>query len=420
MSSIKLISKNGDFLSLLKRMEESGHTVQTYIDTEKPIYEGMLNKVHDIAELDISDGDMVLFDMVGFGKGAEVLKEKGYYVVGGGILNDRLELEREFGLQFMIDNQVPIPPSLQTDRIDEAREIIRETGKRYVFKPSGNLSTDLTYVSTGPENLLDMLDYLEDKIPEDCTFVLQEFVEGVEMSTEAWFNGNQFILPLNSTFEEKKFMSGNLGPNTGCSGNVVVWWDDHYSQIIYDLLFKNIEDSLREGGYVGPFDINAIWTPQGPMVLEFTTRFGYDAIQCSSRQIDMELGDFLSSLPELTDVPLKDSTYSMGVRVSVPPYPNDGEIPQFPLNFSRADQDMLYLSDVQLKDGKYRCAGEDGYVVCVAQDGKSLGQVARKIYSEIDKLEIPQMQYRMDIGERVEADRRAVITICDRLTRGDT
>lgn len=417
MSSIKLISKNGDFLSLLTRMEDAGHTVQAYVEGNTPIYDGLVDKVHDIAEMDIADDDMVIFDMVAGGKGADTLKDRGIYVIGGGELNDKLELDREFGLQFMEDHQVPIPPSITVNRIEEAREIIEKEDKRYVFKPSGNQSTDLTYVSSGQQNMLDMLNYLEDKIPEDTTIVLQEFVEGIEMSTEGWFNGEHFILPLNSTFEEKKFMPGNLGPNTGCSGNVVWWWDEHYSQIIYELLFKNLEESLREARYLGPLDINAIWTDNGPLVLEFTARFGYDAIQCSSRLIDMELGQFLQELNMLTEVPVKTDEYAMGVRVSVPPYPSEGDVPKYPIDVSAAKQGMLYLSDVLMQDDKLWCAGQDGYIVCVADHGNRLNRISNRIYSEIEKLEIPQMQYRIDIGERVERDRRAVITICDSLTK---
>lgn len=413
MHSFKLISKNGDFLSLLKRMSDAGHEVQAYVEGDTPIYEGIIPKVHDIAEMDIGNDDTVLFDMVGGGKGADKLKENGIYVVGGGEFNDKLELDREFGLQFMTDHQVPTPPSLTVYRIEEAREVIEKTGKRYVFKPSGNQSTDLTYVSTGPENMLDMLDYLEDKIPEDTTIVLQEFVEGIEMSTEGWFNGERFIFPLNSTFEEKKFMAGGVGPNTGCAGNTVWWWDEHYSQIIYDLLFKNLEDPLREAGYLGPLDINAIWTEDGPLVLEFTARFGYDAIQCSSRIIDLELGEFLYRLRELSEIPVKTEQYAMGVRVSVPPYPNDGDVPKYPINVSTAKSDMLYLSDVQSDDGKLWCAGQDGYIVCVADHGNRLNKISSKVYAEIDKLEIPQMQYRIDVAERVEQDKSAIMGILD-------
>lgn len=409
--SVKLISKNGDFLPLLHRMKKSGHDVLAYVEGNLKLYDNILPKVHDINELDIAEGDVVVFDMVGAGKGADLLKEKGIAVVGGGELNDKLELDREFGMRFMEQHGIQIPPSIYCDTFDEAREVVQKTQKRYVLKPDGNLTTDLTYVSEDADDMLRMMDYFEDKIPDGTSFVLQEFVEGVEMSTEAWFNGERFLLPINSTFEEKKFMNGGYGPNTGCSGNVVWFWDEEISEKLYRMLFEKMEEPLREAGYVGPLDINAIWTEQGPLGLEFTARFGYDAIQCASRLIDMELGEFLHDLPALSEVPVKAAEYAMSVRCSIPPYPNDGEVPEIPIDVSGCPPDALYLSDVYNKDGTLVCGGEDGYICAVAGHGNRLNTVAKGVYEKVDTLIIPGLQIRTDINDRVAADREKVTQI---------
>ena len=415
MYSIKLISKNGDFLPLLHRMSNAGHEVKAYVEGNPKMYTGMLPKVQDINELDITDGDLVIFDMVGGGKGADLLKEKGIQVVGGGKLNDKLELDREFGMQFMKKYGIRIPPSIYCDTLDEARDVIQKSGKRYVFKPDGNQTTDLTYVSESPEDLLRMLDYFEDKIPPGTAFVLQEFIEGVEMSTEAWFNGRHFLLPINSTFEEKKFMAGGYGPNTGCAGNVVWFWDDDRSEKLYRLLFKEMEPVLEEAGYVGPLDVNAIWTAEGPVGLEFTTRFGYDAIQCSSRLIDMELGEFLHDLPSLPEVPVKQGTFAMSVRVSIPPYPNEGDIPEVPIDVGSCPADNLYLADVYQREDGLACGGQDGYILAIADHGTRLSRVARGVYEKVDRLVIPGKQIRIDTSDRVDRDMLQIEAILDNL-----
>lgn len=389
-------------------MKDAGHPVAVYIEEAADMYDGILDKVHDINELDIEQDDLVLFDMVGGGKGADILCSKGVRVVGSSSLTDKIELDREFGLSFMSKHSCKIPPTMEVDSLDEARKLIEETGKRYVLKPSGNQTTDLTYVSRSAEDMLRMLDYFEDKVDQRTPVVLQEYVEGIEMSTEAWFNGTRFLLPINSTFEEKKFMNDNRGPNTGCAGNVVWFWSDEVSEILYHMLFEKMEPELAESGYIGPIDINAIWTPEGPLGLEYTARFGYDAIQCSSRLIDMELGEFLYMLPELTEIPADQESYAMSVRVSVPPYPNEGEIPQVPLSIGSAPPSEVYWSDVMLIDGVLHCAGSDGYVACVAAHGRKLSKVRSEVYDIIEELEIPDAQYRTDISDRVAGDRAAV------------
>ena len=409
--SVKLISKSGDMLPLVARMKEAGHKVLVYVEEAKDIYEGIIDKVKDINELDIQEDDLVLFDMVGAGKGADILRNRGHRVIGASALTDKIELDRSFGLEFMMEHSCDIPPTVGVDTLDEAKEVIEKTGSRYVIKPDGNQTTDLTYVSNSAEELLRMIEYFKDKVDNETPVVLQEFVEGIEMSTEAWFNGKRFLLPINSTFEEKKLMNENKGPNTGCSGNVVWFWSDEVSEILYEMLFKKMEPELAEAGYVGPIDINAIWTEDGPKGLEYTARFGYDAIQCLSRLIQMELGEFLYMLPELTEIPAEQNTYAMSVRVSIPPYPNEGDVPQMPLGVDKAPKDNVYLSDVMIRDGVLHSAGSDGYVACVAAHGKRHVKVISEVYDIVEKLEIPDAQYRTDIGDRLAVDKAAVEAI---------
>jgi phosphoribosylamine--glycine ligase len=400
----KLISKNGDLLSLMRRISLEGNKVTCYLPGDNKMYEGILPIVHDTTQLEIEPGDTVIFDMVGAGKTAEILKDKNYTVVGGGVLNDKLELDRGFGEEFMLKHGLSCPPTDVFTDFQEAKALVEKTGKRYVFKPNGNLETDLTYVSSSAENLLAMLDYLESKVPEGTEFELQEFVDGIEMSTEAWFNGERFLAPVNSTFEEKKFMAGGVGPNTGCMGNVVWAWDDEISEYLLDTLFRPMEDSLASAGYLGPLDINAIWNPEGVYCLEFTARFGYDAIQASSRLIDGGLGETLSNLYASDRLPMRQGELAVAVRVSIPPFPNEGSVPEIPIKIDKRFLDHVYLSDVYLKDGKLHCAGQDGYVLAVCDNGRNLPTILSKIAYIIEEIEIPGKQYRVDIGSRYPTD----------------
>jgi len=410
--SIKVISKDGDFLSLAYRMLLAEHDVDVYLENKSKMYDGILFKVHDINELDIEKDDMVIFDMVGGGRGADKLKDRGIHVVGGGRLNDDLELYRCSGMEFLEDTGITVPPYSVLYTEEEARELIESTGERYVFKPDGNQSTDLTYVATSPENMIRMLPYLFAKVPEGTPVVLQEFAEGIEMSTEAWFNGDEFMRPINSTMEEKKFMAGDLGPNTGCAGNVVWWWDEDKSEKLYELLFKQMEPALREARYMGPLDINCIWTKDGPMGLELTTRFGYDAIQAASRLIDMEFGEFLYKLPQTNMIPTTSDKYALAIRVSIPPYPNDGEVPEVPIGGVPEEfEDNVYLSDVFSDPYGLSCAGTDGYVCAVADTGHQISKIQERVVNIIDRLEIPSKQYRIDVGDRVSGDKALILRV---------
>lgn len=393
------------------RLEEEGHDVRVYLENRSKMYDNILPKADDLLELNIQPDDYVIFDMVGGGDGAEALKEKGYTVIGAGKLNDSLELDRNFGLDFMKEHGIKIPPTYNFSSISEVREFLADKEERYVIKPSGNADTSLTYVSTSAENLRRMLDYMDDKIEEGTEIVLQEFVEGIEMSTEAWFNGERFLQPINSTMEDKKFLAGDYGPNTGCMGNVVWIWPDDISEYLYRTIFEPLEPKLQEAGYLGPLDLNAIWTDEGPYGLEWTARFGYDAIQAMAMLLDEPLGSLLTQLPTLPQFPVQSTKTAFSVRVSIPPFPNDDEVPELPLmGFNPKKKAHYFLSDVYYDEDEkiLKCAGTDGYVVCVADARSSVAAARRRVYDLVDTLEIPSMQLRRDVGARYDNDRDVV------------
>ena len=416
MNSFKLVSKHGDFLPLLARMEDN---VLAYVEGSKDIYDGIVPRVDSELALDISQGDIVIFDMVGGGNGADALKSKGYTVIGGGHLNDNIELHRDSGQDFMKMAGIPIPPTANfAGDYERARWFVEKTKKAYVFKPNENLGTSLTYVSSSAENMLAMLPYLEDECPDDVNFQLQEVVHGIEMSTEAWFNGNKFLLPINSTMEEKKFMAGNLGPNTGCMGNIVWFWSEEVSRYLYKILFEPLEEELERSGYLGPLDVNAIWTPKGPLGLEWTARFGYDALQAMTRLLTVPLSEFFSELQYYDRLPVEDNPelYSLTIRGTIPPYPSDGDVPNIPiLGIKEEFEDNIYLSDVKHNGKGLVCAGTDGYILVVGEHGPNIQKLKNKCLYILDQLEIAGLQYRIDIGDRVMSEKRKIESIISAL-----
>lgn len=408
------MSKDGDMLPLLYRMSEEH---KAYVENDKGIHDGLTPKVHDALELNPQPEDTIVYDMVGAGKSADILKEQGLHVVGGGELNDKLELDRKFGLDFMEKHGMQIPPTEEFNNFEKCKQFIMKSDTRYVFKPDGNQSTDLTYVPSSADELKAVMPYLESKVDKSGDFVLQEFVDGIELSTEAWFNGEQFLLPINSTMEEKKFMVGNVGPNTGCMGNVVWAWDTDTSQFLYEYLFKPLEPELRSANYCGPIDINGIWNEQGIHGLEWTARFGYDAIQAFSTILDEPLESVLKNLKQLTELPVREGYYGMALRVSIPPYPSDGEVPEVPVLIDKKAMPNVYLSDVKqsTKSGLV-CAGTDGYVLALASSARTLPPLQRKVYSLLDYIQIPGIQYRTDIGDRVIEERKVIDRLFRRLS----
>ena len=71
----------------------------------------------------------------------------------------------------------------------------------------------------------------------------------------AFFNGKNFIYPININFEHKKLFPGDFGPATGEMGTSMFW--SQPNTLFYSTLDK-LKDTLREEGYVGYIDLNCI------------------------------------------------------------------------------------------------------------------------------------------------------------------
>ena len=76
-------------------------------------------------------------------------------------------------------------------------------------------------------------------------FQLQKRVAGVEVAVGAFFNGREFVTPINVNFEHKKLFPGNIGPPTGEMGTSMFWSAPNR---IFNQTLKKMESKLAAGG----------------------------------------------------------------------------------------------------------------------------------------------------------------------------
>ena len=268
--------------------------------------------------------DLVLFDLTGRPKIAEEVISLGIPCIGDGDLNTQLEDDRLFGIEVMEECDINVPFYEQFNDIGAAKKFIKKTNKQYVFKPSGGQEQDTatTYVSKSSEDMLKYLDKLG-SISKGVEFILQEVVQGTEISTEAWFNGHDFFF-INGTLEEKKFMEGNKGPNTGCAGNLVWIYDQINPPAIFKEGLRKLKDFLQQYNYRGMVDLNTIVSDNKIYGLEWTPRFGYDASATIFSCLDNCLGDFMGAIASGAEPELNyNNSYAAAIRLSIPPYPTE-------------------------------------------------------------------------------------------------
>lgn len=396
-----LISGGGDGLGLALRLKEEGNDVAVWIreGRSKRNYDGLLRKVAKWEEFLDAD-TIVLFDSNGGGRTADRLRARGHHVATGGAFADQLELDRQVAFELMLQQGVKVPKYKAFTSWDKAREYVKKSEVRLCFKPSGDSVNQLSsYLAYDTSDMLEMMDVMQEKHKGRPEFLLQDFVKGYEISSEGWFNGERFMTPFNHTIERKALMNDNLGPSTRCAGNIV--WTCDTSPIIEEGI-KRMEPLLREREYIGPIDLNAIVNEEGVWALEFTPRFGYEALPALLELFTSPIGESLSALArkELpTSLPLR-STVASALFVSIPPYPTD-KAPQegIPIRgFTKADRGHLYFYDVML-DANLHVVTTPAYgaIVTITGAGDSIVEAMYGPLEIAKRAKIPDKQFRTDL-----------------------
>lgn len=406
-----------------RMLELQGHkvdihlSIDRYSDIMKGIVPTPIVKFHDHRQGDSNIGypdydkyDLSVFDLTGRERQADYSSMR-CPTIGDGSLNKLLEEDRLFGIEFMEQAQVDVPTYETFTDTSAAKSYIKENKKRYVYKPNGGQDQDAgtTYVSRSDTDMLEYIDKLF-LLSKGSPFILQEFKSGIEISVEGWFNGTDFYC-LNATIEEKKFMNDNIGPNTGCAGNLVFTLNSS-SKLYQDGLGK-LRVVLQNYGYRGMIDLNTIVTEDKAYGLEFTPRFGYDA---SATLFNMYGGDFGELLKRVAIGGIPEqrwkAEYGVSARITIPPYPTEiriGKTKGIPVKGINTDDEeelcKTYFYDVMVqgsgKSAELVSAGVNGLICCPIETSQTPQGAFAQLESRVKKIQVPDMQYRTDLQSSI-------------------
>lgn len=413
-----IYSQSGDGLGLAKWLQDiDGHEVYFYCKEEhfRECGKGIVEHVGSLKAGLAKSPEAIIFDMSGNGEAADALKVEGYPVIGAGKFNDLIEHDRSFGMDLCKQVGISVPEFkvFKKSELAKAISFIEESGKAYVLKPDNNLALDLTYVSKDADDLIKYLGWCEEQKLLKGDFLLQEKVEGVEISTEVWFSHGKPLDGANGTMEVKKFMAGNLGPATGCESSIV-WPYKSLGTPIVSATIAKLFPILEKMQYTGPLDINAIVSEDGVVnFLEFTPRLGYSAIYGLIPILRDNLGDFLMevAIGEAKKVEMEEQICT-SLTVSIPPYPLDSGKEYNHKAYGQTEnkrvvgvpEGYFFPYDLKKEKDEYRTAGRLGLVGYLSYPAESLQGLKDTMYERIKELEIPDIQYRTDGVDRVEED----------------
>ncbi len=391
------------------QVKKEGHEVKYYIHEKesKGICDGFVDKCDNWEELK-DWADVIIFDDVLFGEAADKLRKQGKAVVGGSVYTDKLEEDREFGQGELKKIGVNVLPHWDFTDFDEAIQFIQKTPSRYVLKPaSKDGEKELLFVGQEEDgkDVIQLLEhYKKEWAKKIKSFQLQKYASGVEVAVGAFFNGVDFITPINVNFEHKRMFPGDIGPSTGEMGTSMYWSPPN---TIFKETLEKMKPMLQQSGYVGYIDLNCIVNARGICPLEFTSRFGYPTISIQMEGISSPWGEFLHAIANKKPYELKFKRgFQIGVVIAVPPFPFF-DVSAFKkysedatILFKKPITEGIHLGDVKLVEGDWRLAGYSGYALVITGFGSTMEEARKQAYQRVKNIMIPNLFYRTDIGVR--------------------
>jgi phosphoribosylamine--glycine ligase len=407
------IGDAADLSALYLRLVEKGHEVKIF--TAQPLCHdtlgGLIERVGDWrAELawirQAGCEGCILFENVGSGRGEaqDALRNAGYNVIGSSAFGARLENERGFAQGVLSDLGFSTAPVFQFADRSEAARFIADRPARYVFKSNGPEAA--TFVGRHGKGA-DVSALLAGNSPVGESFILMEFVEGVEMGVGAYFNGHEFHRPACLDWEHKRFFPGDLGELTGEMGTVVTY---SRTETFFERTLALVKPLLRQHGYCGYINLNTIVNDEGIWPLEFTCRFGYPGFaileplqvtpwaELFRAMLDRDVARF-ETLPG----------FSLGIVVTTPPFPYSREQLNEPKglpvliegDLSPNDKANLHFGEVALQHGTLVTSGASGCTLVVTGTGATIAAARDAANALVRRVSVANARYRCDIGQKL-------------------
>jgi phosphoribosylamine---glycine ligase len=413
---VLFISKDLIAGNLANLLQNEGHEVKMYID-DKDRRQNFTNIVHKVGS--IKDGvewagkeGLIVFDDSGYGKMQDGLRKKGYTVFGGCEMSDKLEFDREFGQKIFAKYGLKTVTLKDFDDLDDAAVYIKAHPAPWVIKKSCGSTKFVSYVGKLDDgrDTLDLIKaYLNDRATSHLKISLQKRIDGVEIGVGRYFNGDKWIGPIEFNIEHNMFMPGDVGPMTSEMGTLAWYSEDEGNKLYLETIAK-LEPYLKEIKFKGDFELNCIVSESGPYILEATPRFGSPIIHLHSEIHNSPWGEFLYAIAKGEDYDLDwKKGYGIVLTIAVPPFPYPKKMKEnyaygINIHFKDLPEDEfehIHFEEVSRRmhsQGQLYISDKRGYILYVTGIADDIQKAQEKVYSIAQRIIIPKVIYRNDIG----------------------
>lgn len=417
---MKILFVSSDLIggNLAHIMKKQGCDVRLYIDSkqQKNNFENLVEKTPDW-EKNLSwvgkDG-LIVFDDIGYGQLQDKLRKDGYSVFGGTKLGDKLESDRLWAQNVFKEHGLNAIETYNFSSIEVCLDFVRNNAGPWVVKQNGSASKSINYIGKYSDNC-DVISVLENYQKTYSgvlrTITLQKRVYGVEIGVGRYFNGHDWVGPIEMNVEYKKFFPGDLGPATSEMGTLA-WFDSNEKNKLFCDTLAKLKPFLQKIQYKGDIDIGCIVNKDGAFPLEATPRMGSPIIHLHSELFLSPWHEIFKAIADGKDYkPKFNKNYGIVVLVATPPFPynkKNKEATSFGVNIyfdksiTKKEMDQIHFEEVSRVNDqngdRYVISDHRGYILYVTHTGKTVELAQKNVYKLINKIYIPKMFYRNDIG----------------------
>lgn len=337
------------------------------------------------------------------------LEEAGVPAFGPGEDAARLEGSKLFAKEVMLEAKVPTASHTVLSTREEALEAVGATSYPVVLKADGLAAgKGVVICSDESEARAAIEEFFVERRFGETTVVLEEFLEGTELSLLAICDGRN-VVPLAPAQDYKRVGDGDTGPNTGGMGSYSPVPDIDADQVeeILDLVHRPVMATMAERGapFRGILYAGLMMTAEGPKVLEFNTRFGDPETQAVLPRLRSDLVDlFLASRQEdgLKGVEVEfQGEWAVTVVLATADYPASSSSGDEIVGLDAAasvDGVEIYHAGTAEVDGQTVTAG--GRVLAVTALGADVRQARSRAYEAAGMIEFDGRKMRTDIAAR--------------------
>ncbi|EOY7926015.1 phosphoribosylamine--glycine ligase [Campylobacter jejuni] len=337
----------------------------------------------------------------------DIFKQQGLAIFGPSKAAAILETSKSFMKSFLKKYRIKTAKFLNTNDIEKAKNFIYSLTPPIVVKADGLCAgKGVIIAKTHEEAIEETAKMLSGESFGDAgkLVVIEEFLDGYELSIFAVCDGNDFVL-LPAAQDHKKLLDNDQGPNTGGMGAYApssLANESLLRKVQKDIILPTLAGMKKEGAeFCGVLFIGAMIVGNKPYVLEFNVRFGDPECEVLMPLIEDPLELILAATQRRlrhSKIKIKKE-FAVGVVCASENYPYKSS-PKSEITVNNIPENShISYAGVSLEDGKLMADG--GRVLVCVGTGKSIEEAQKNAYKLCDNVNFKGKQYRKDIAHQV-------------------